>query len=270
MNLNITGLFTGKLFKGSFKQFCVPGLNCYSCPSAVGSCPIGALQSVANTNGRISLFVLGTLALFGLLLGRFICGFICPFGFFQDLLYKIKTKKYNPSLKKDGIFRYAKYLVLIIAVLLIPLLYRTHFGQGIPFFCQFLCPAGVLQGGFPLIITTPSVVNSLGALFNWKLLILLVFALTSVLSYRTFCKYICPLGAFYALFNKIALYKYTFKEENCTMCKKCETACPMGISPYTDVNHMECIRCGRCVKACEFGAIGRPFVNKVKNGKPHR
>ena len=46
----VLGFLDGKIYKGSSKRFCVPGLNCYSCPGAVGSCPIGSLQAVLGSS----------------------------------------------------------------------------------------------------------------------------------------------------------------------------------------------------------------------------
>ena len=101
-NANIKGFATGKIFKGNSKYACVPVLNCYSCPGAVGSCPMGALQNALSASGKtIPYYIFGILLLFGVMLGRWICGFLCPFGLIQDLLYKIKT----PKLKKSRLTR---------------------------------------------------------------------------------------------------------------------------------------------------------------------
>ena len=89
-NPNIFNFFEGKIYKGNAKSVCVPGLNCYSCPGAIGSCPLGSLQnSIANPLLKFPFYILGLLLLFGILLGRTICGFLCPFGLIQELLYKI-------------------------------------------------------------------------------------------------------------------------------------------------------------------------------------
>ena len=93
-NPHVSNFTDGTIHKGKSKSFCSPGLNCYSCPAAGAACPIGALQSVENGNKyHISYYVMGFLLITGAFLGRFVCGFLCPFGFFQDLLYKIRVKK---------------------------------------------------------------------------------------------------------------------------------------------------------------------------------
>ena len=74
-NLNLGGFSTGTLYQGVTKGLCVPGLNCYSCPGAVGACPIGALQNaLAAPDHRLPFYLLGTLLAFGALLGRTVCG----------------------------------------------------------------------------------------------------------------------------------------------------------------------------------------------------
>lgn len=84
------GYLHGKIYQGNLKYTCVPGLNCYSCPGALASCPIGALQALLNRQGyRIPFAALGFFFLFGSLLGRFVCGWLCPFGLAQDLLHRI-------------------------------------------------------------------------------------------------------------------------------------------------------------------------------------
>ena len=86
----------GRIWQGPSKQVCVPGLNCYSCPGALGACPIGSLQSfMSGAVLRFPFYVLGLMILFGLILGRRICGWLCPFGLVQELLYKIPTPKFH-------------------------------------------------------------------------------------------------------------------------------------------------------------------------------
>ena len=93
-NLHLPNFLKGGLYQGAGKTVCVPGLNCYSCPAASGACPIGAFQAVVGSSKfSFSYYVTGFLILLGVLLGRFICGFLCPFGWFQELLHKIPTKK---------------------------------------------------------------------------------------------------------------------------------------------------------------------------------
>jgi hypothetical protein len=99
-NADILQFKTGSLSKSPLKNTCVPGLNCYSCPGAIAACPLGALQN-ALAEGRVPFFVTGLLVLFGVLLGRGVCGFLCPFGLIQELLYKIP----GPKVRKNALTR---------------------------------------------------------------------------------------------------------------------------------------------------------------------
>jgi polyferredoxin len=195
----------------------------------------------------------------GTVLGRFVCGFLCPFGLIQELLHKIPFPKKIKAFRGDRILRYAKYGILLVFVILLPLFVVDAAGSGAPWFCKWICPAGTLEGGIPLVSANPLLQDTVGFLFTWKLAILGFTVLLSILIYRPFCKYICPLGAIYALFNKIGVYRYQVDDEKCIRCNSCKNACPMQIHPQKETNHPECVRCGACKKACSFGAISSGF-----------
>ncbi len=252
----LLGFMQGKIYQGSGKYVCVPGLNCYSCPGAVGSCPIGALQSMlTGSNKSFPYYVLGILMLIGIGFGRIVCGFLCPFGLVQDLLYRIKSKKVELPKKIDKKMRYMKYLIGLLFVILFPLFLTNQFGISSPYFCKWICPSGTLFGSVPLLIMNESLRASIGFLFNWKMFLLVVFLGFSICSYRPFCKYICPLGAFYGLFNRFSFYQMSVDKGKCTDCKVCEKKCKMGVEITKNINSAECIRCGECKDVCPQGCI---------------
>lgn len=265
-NIHLPNFFKGKIYQGSGKTVCVPGLNCYSCPGAAGSCPIGALQAVVGSSKfRFSYYITGFLILLGVLLGRFICGFLCPFGWFQDLLHKIPGKKF--STKKLRPLRYIKYAVLLIMVLILPAVITNSAGMGNPFFCKYLCPQGVLEGAIPLALADSGIRSALGSLFAWKSVVLITVIVLSILFYRPFCKWICPLGAFYSLFNRVSLFQMQVDESKCISCGKCQKACKMDVDVTQSPNHPECIRCGACIHACPTQAVCYHYgfaTNKTK------
>lgn len=262
-NSYILGFLKGKIYTGKTKFICTPGLNCYSCPGAIGSCPIGSLQAVIGGRSfNFSYYVVGFIMLFGVFFGRLICGFLCPFGFLQDLLYKLKTPKLKIRKEIDKPLRFLKYIVLIIPVILIPMLLTNEFGISKPFFCQWICPVGTLEGGIPLLIKNDWLRKMVGFLFNWKVFLLILTILLSIFIYRPFCKYICPLGAFYSLFNKLSFYQMEIDSSKCNGCKSCEQVCKMQVEVTKDCNSRECIRCGDCIKTCSKGAILSKF--KIK------
>lgn len=265
----VEGFKKGGIYQGNLKSACVPGLNCYSCPSALGSCPIGALQAVLGSpNHKFSFYIVGFLFAFGAALGRFSCGWLCPFGFFQDLLYKIPFYKKIKNLPGHKYLRYFKYIILAVFVIILPLFVVDIIGQGSPWFCKVICPSGTLMGGWTLTLLNPSLGEALGWLFAWKSFILILIIGISIISYRPFCKYLCPLGAIYGWFNPISFYRFNLNQEKCTKCKNCKHACPMEISVYEKPNSFDCIRCGNCIKVCPQKAIsstvGKESVLKNK------
>ena len=253
-NIHLPNFFRGGIYQGKGKSVCVPGLNCYSCPAASGACPIGSCQAVVGSSKfGFSYYITGFLILLGVLLGRFICGFLCPFGWLQELLHKIPSKKL--STKKLKPLTYLKYIILLLAVVLLPALAVNDVGMGDPFFCKYICPQGVLEGAIPLSLVNEGIRAALGTLFVQKLFILLAVVALSILFYRPFCKWICPLGAFYALLNKISLLEIKMDEQKCVSCGKCAASCKMDVDVRKTPNHAECIRCGKCITACPAEAL---------------
>ena len=261
------GFKTGKIYGGKWKQLCVPGMNCYSCPGAKGSCPIGALQAVIGSpKFKFSYYIVGFLFFVGALIGRGVCGYLCPFGLVQDLLHKIPFVKKIETFKGDKALRKAKYLILLVFVILLPLFLVDIIGQGAPYFCKLICPVGMLEGGIPLVWMNTSMRGAVGFLYAWKGLILLLTILLSVIIYRPFCKYICPLGAIYSLFNSVSLFRYTLDHQKCIHCGRCKAVCEMQCDPVKNCNDLECIRCGKCKNVCPVDAIAcgitKPDVSK--------
>lgn len=265
-NIYLGNFVGGRIYQGKWKQFCNPGLNCYSCPAARLSCPIGALQAViGSADFHFSFYVIGFILACGVVLGRAVCGFLCPFGLMQELMYKIPF--YKKKLWKG--FTYLKYVLLLIFALAMPLMFTNVVGMGAPAFCEYICPAGTLEGGIPLLLTHVELRRTVGGLFFLKLCILIGTLVGCVITCRYFCKVMCPLGAIYGLLNKISIYHMEVDLNRCITCNKCETLCPMEINPIKNPRSAECIRCGKCVKDvrskhCLFD-LERTMANRRKN-----
>ena len=259
----VRGWLTGSIYRGRSKAFCLPGLNCYSCPGALGACPIGSLQAVMASGKysyRVSLYVLGFIGAVGALCGRFVCGWLCPFGLVQDLLHRIPFPVKGKNLPGHRGLKFLRYGILLVFVLLLPAAVVNEIGIGRPWFCEYICPSGTLLGGIPLLAANESLRELIGGHFIWKLLLLLAVLLLSVVYDRPFCKYVCPLGALYGLANPVSLYRLRVDEDKCIACGQCQQACGVDIRVWEQPNSTECIRCGKCLKACPAGALSSTFA----------
>jgi polyferredoxin len=232
-NAYVKGFLLGTIYQGRFKYLCSPGLNCHSCPAAAFACPIGVIQhAVAYGTFHIPFYAFGFLGMIGSVAGRMACGWACPFGFLQDLLFKVKLRKVEIPQWTSRI----KYVVLIVLVFLIPYFTKE------PWFSK-LCPQGTLEAGLPLVSLNPDLRELLGGLFIFKVAILMAFLGWMMVTKRPFCRTTCPLGA---------LYSY---ERNCIQCEQCYRDCPVSLKMYQGgTNSSECIRCLRCTK-CPTKAV---------------
>ncbi len=246
-NAYIPGFFKASIYQGMLKTIPCPGLNCHSCPSALSTCPIGVLQLfVSYGTYHISLYVVGFLGAIGALGGRIICGWACPFGLLQDLVFKVPL----PEIKIYPLVEKTRYVVLIGLVGVAAWITKE------PWFCKAICPAGTLEAGIPLVILNSDLRDLIGGLFFFKAAVLGVLLLLMMISKRPFCRVLCPLGALYSLFNKISFFRIAVDNDACISCDACHKECPVGIRIYQEGGgSSSCVRCFRCVKDCPTKAI---------------
>ena len=250
-----------RIYAGQLKGFCLPFLNCYACPMAIFSCPIGSLQHFMAIRA-IPLMLLGTLGLIGVLIGRLGCGWACPFGLLQDLLYKIPSRKFHIFVPLTRL----KYVILVVLVIAVP------FATGAPWFSK-LCPYGTLTAGIPWVILNPRdpsthqaaiAAESIGALFAFKLIILGAFLALFVMVKRPFCRTVCPLGAIFSLFNRFSAVQLSVSAQ-CRQCGACRDQCPVDLQISENPESGECIRCLNCTACKNVSVELRPFGLKPRS-----
>lgn len=267
-NLYLPSFFKGEIFQGNIKGVCIPVLNCYSCPSAIGACPIGSLQNFfASLRFKLSipsyqfgLYVIGILGAVGSLVGRMPCGWLCPFGLLQEALYKIPT----PKISLPKFLSYMRYVILAVFVFALPLVVMDEYGLGETWFCKWICPAGTLEAGIPLVSLNENIRSQIGFLFSWKVSILVLFLAWMIFAQRPFCRTACPLGAILGLFNKASLFRMFVDEDSCTQCGDCLKNCPTELKIYESPNSPDCVRCLKCADVCQYGAVKYEFLPKKK------
>lgn len=269
-NAHIKGFIKGDIYVGPTKNICVPGFNCYSCPGAIGACPLGALQNaLASADKRAPWYVLGILMLYGLTLGRTICGWICPLGLIQELFHKIPTPKL-PKGRVTHALSYLKYILLGLFVIGIPLVYSVQ-RFPVPGFCKYICPAGTFEGAMGLLANPANTekLSILNILFTRKFIIMVGILTACVFCYRAFCRFLCPLGAIYGFFARLSVLGVKVEASRCTDCGRCVAHCKMDIRRVGD---HECIHCGECIDVCPTKAIsmkvGKIVLMENETGKP--
>jgi polyferredoxin len=264
------------IYTGPLKQICFPGLNCYSCPAAISSCPLGALQNVMASlkmnlqlgKPGLGLYIIGSLGMMGAVVGRAPCAWFCPFGLFQDILYKLIRV---PKLPFWRPLSYGRYVFLFLFVIILPVFVLDAAGFGQTWFCKFVCPAGTLEAGLPLLALDSGLRSAVGALVIRKLTVLVLFIIWSIVNHRPFCRAVCPLGLIFGFFNRISWLQLRFNKDICVECYACEMICPTGVSfadGRDDINSTKCIRCMRCFNLCPGGAITVEF-SKTRRSAGH-
>ena len=239
---------------------CSPVFHCYACPLATFACPIGVIAQFSALH-VFPFIAIGLLVAVGALFGTLICGWVCPFGYLQDLTARVPTPKFDLP-KFTGYFR---YVMLIGAVLAIP----YFFGEGHPLFVCRICPAGALEAAVPTMVSQVSA----GEKVIWpnalKLTILVVFLIAIFFIKRPWCRVLCPLGAIFSLFNRASAFFLRFDANECTHCERCHKLCEYGIEPEETPNDQRCIRCLECTK-CSPDALtlGSVFERPEATAQP--
>lgn len=239
LNGAASGFVTRTLYDGPLKGTCAPVLNCWSCPSAVTGCPLGAIQAMIRTRSFPTLPLL-YIILPAAAFGRFLCGWACPFGLLQDALFRVRSRK----LDLPRPFTYLTIPAFVVGIVVLPLLLDT------PWYSRYLCPAGTIEASIPWYLLSADIREQAGMLF-WSRIVLTAALLAGcIVIFRLFCRTLCPLGLLLGLFNPVAAMRLRVDLKNCDSCGRCSRACPVGLDLPAEANNHRCIRCMNCATIC--------------------
>ena len=219
-----------------------PFFYCYGCPLATFACPIGVLQNYAAV-GQFPFYAIGLLGVFALGLGRFWCGWACPFGAVQDLVMWIRRREDFISLRP---YPWSSFVVLAGSLI-------AAWVAADVLFCK-VCPSGSLFAAIPHRFASPEF--SFGTFF-WVHIATLAIALVAFfLIGRFWCRYLCPLGGVLGVFNRVSVVKIKLDISKCNNCNNCLSVCPVKIEePEKIEDSIDCIRCGKCIDVCPTDAL---------------
>jgi len=236
----------------SLRRFCLPIMNCEACTFAWLGCPVGMMsRSIAFL--QVPWLVIGGVLLVGAVMGRFLCGWVCPMGFLQDLLYKIR----GPKFRLPAFTSWFKYAFLLVTVVGVAYFVQDYENSKL-FFCRY-CPTSAIQVMGPNLLGGGVALDSF---FVLKVSVLALVVVLAIAHHRSFCKVMCPVGAMVALTNRFSLFSIRLKKDQCIECRKCDRSCPMDVPVSQSKEHgkpvnrkLECIGCLSCEESCPTGAI---------------
>lgn len=220
-------------------NICGPVFHCYSCPLAMFACPIGVIANFSALH-VIPFAAIGMLVVLGAAFGSFICGWVCPFGFLQDLIAKVPTPKIALPLWAGHL----RYVVLVAFVLVIP----YFWGEAHPFFVCRLCPAGALEGAVPNMVSQAVAHQPITWPTGLKSAIVVMIVIAMFFVWRPWCTLFCPLGAIYSLLNHVSFLFLRFHPHKCIDCADCRSLCVDGTPAERRVDGLHCVRCAECTR----------------------
>lgn len=275
-------------FNGARTWVVLPVVASVKAQGAIGS-TMDAM-TLLFSQGLFPWLPIGIMLVVGAILGRLMCGWVCPFGFIQDVLTGIKGHVESVERRTQTYWVRLKYVLLGIALLISgTLATAVYYGVGSDYKASLgpfadgmfiaITPDGTLFGTLAVfladfygLVTTGqlSQFNNLSSILGgvspliWINILILLGALYAAWRIpRFWCRYICPVGAIMAVFQKNSMLGMHRDPVKCSDCRECEDACPMQV-PIMDLdwkkfNDSECILCMACVDACPSGALSPKF-----------
>lgn len=288
------------LFFGLFLGFgpwpiLVPVIGLLGVPTKTMGDALGSLQYMLYQPVP-PLLALASIFIAAVILNRAFCAWACPFGLVQDMLNLVKKRHTRVSPRTHSQMIYVKYLVLAATVLISGTLaasvaagigssYKEALGVFALAPFNALSPADTLFAVVPRtvidaryalsdLLAKPEAdvsgaiigsITSVSVLFWARIFILALTFVLVIYVPRGWCRYVCPQGAFSALFSRFSFLGLRRDPVRCSKagCRDCVDVCPMLVpileEPWEKFTHPECIMCLKCVDACSTKAIKLKF-----------
>jgi len=276
----------------SMTHIIYPSIHCYSCPLSIYICPVGIVQNFVKMPS-FPFYFLGWLVVYGVAFGRTICGWLCPFGLFNDILSPLNRIKHPPRILPKifiAVFIATMFIssysinpraavgVVALTLLFLFILHDLHLAKYLlltfslimalvfadTIFCKS-CAVATLESSFPYLLMSllrkSSVqvdFTSISFFVHISVLVIAICGITTTAK-RFWCRYLCPMGALLAIFNRVSFITIRRNKERCEGSEKkkcsseCIKACPMGVTGIAKrktIDSGDCIRCGACADAC--------------------
>ncbi|MCW3976063.1 MAG: 4Fe-4S binding protein [Candidatus Bathyarchaeota archaeon] len=217
---------------------------------------------------------LASILIIGVIIGRLLCGWACPFGFIQDLLSRLSKEKirisqqnHNKYIKIKFVFLGITLFVSFILALSLHLDANNELKRALGPFAEgifyTISPNETFFGDLPGLLAQASTGSLNLNISNYLLyfnLIFLIFTLIGAFKIpRFWCKYLCPLGGFLGIIAKCSLLGIRRDLTKCDRCMKCVKVCPMQIKilelPWEKFTDTECTLCVECIEECPNDAL---------------
>jgi polyferredoxin len=225
--------------------------------------PLVALGTMLATHTLYGLLLLSLITvILTIIFGRFFCSWVCPFGsihhFFGYLAKRNKKTAEKIRLNKYRKAQSVKYYILVVFLILaaFPSLAATlQIG--------LLDPIALVTRSFNIMLIPIAyrffhITSVEPRFYEGAWLIMTVFAAAVLLNFvfpRFYCRFICPLGAFFGIIDRFALWRIGKKKSECIDCRLCEVNCEGACQPTHDFRISECVLCFNCLNDCKHELI---------------
>ncbi|MCH8121309.1 MAG: 4Fe-4S binding protein [Planctomycetes bacterium] len=220
--------------------------------------PLVAIGTVLTTHTLYwpLLWALATIVL-TILLGRFFCGWLCPFGSLHQFVGYLGNRR-KKTAQKIQLNKYRKAQCIKYFILIFFLFMAAFPSLAVTLQTGLLDPIPLVTRSFnllllPIIDRTVNFVSVSARFYEGAWLILAIFLTATLLNLvvpRFYCRFICPLGALFAIISRFAIWRIGKKQTECSDCKLCDKACEGACEPSGSIRISECVLCFNCRDDC--------------------